>query len=139
MFTPHLCHMSCVRCEVWGVRCNFFFFFFLFFFLGQSVGASRWRVCYQRGQPHLFFYVCCLKQRIFLHLENVYHEPEIYVLTLSKPYHIKHPSFLALPVWAMRASAILEDNHPHPNELLTNILHPVCNHNLGQKYQDIIS
>ena len=36
-----------------------FFSFFFFFFLkkiGQSGGASRWRVCYQRGLPRLVSY-----------------------------------------------------------------------------------
>ena len=47
------CHMSGVRCQVSRVTCLFFFFFFFFF--GQKVGASRWRVCYQRGLPRLVF------------------------------------------------------------------------------------
>ena len=44
-----------------GVTCNFF----LFYFFLQSVGASLWRVCYQRGLPRLVYkcsgiprYVC---------------------------------------------------------------------------------
>ena len=51
MFIPHhvphvMCHKSGVRCQVSGVK------FFLFFF-GQRGGASRLRVCYQRGLPPL--------------------------------------------------------------------------------------
>ena len=54
-----MCHVSCVTCHVSGVRCHvsyvkcpFLFLLFLFFY-GQSVGASWWRVCYQRGLPRL--------------------------------------------------------------------------------------
>ena len=43
------CHMSRVTCHMW----RFFFFFFW-----QSGGASRWRVCYQRGLPRLVIYIC---------------------------------------------------------------------------------
>ena len=50
MFTPHVshvrCHMAGVRCQVSGVTCDFFLLFLL---LGQLGGASRWKVCYQRG------------------------------------------------------------------------------------------
>ena len=42
--------MSGVRCQVSHVSCIFLFFSF---FLGQSGGASRWWVCYQRGLPRL--------------------------------------------------------------------------------------
>ena len=40
------CHMSPV---------NFFLNFFLLNFFLQSCGAGWWRVCYQRGLPHLVF------------------------------------------------------------------------------------
>ena len=40
--------VSCVTCQVSGVRCQFFFVFFL-----QSGGASLWSVCYQHGLPCL--------------------------------------------------------------------------------------
>ena len=43
--------MSHITCHI--------FIFFLFFFhvkkIGQGGGASRWRVCYQRGLPRLVF------------------------------------------------------------------------------------
>ena len=42
-----MCHMSHVTCHLSHVN----FIFILFF--GQIVGASRWRVCYQRGLPRL--------------------------------------------------------------------------------------
>ena len=48
------CHMSRVMCHVSHVRCHMYLFFFFFFF-GQSGGAIRWRVCYQRGLPCLVF------------------------------------------------------------------------------------
>ena len=41
-------HVSGVTCQVSGVSCNFIIFFF-----GKSGGASRRRVCYQRGLPRL--------------------------------------------------------------------------------------
>ena len=51
------CHVSSVRCQVSGYRCYVSGVIsqvsvFLSFF-GQSGGASPWRVCYQRGLPHL--------------------------------------------------------------------------------------
>ena len=45
-------HMSHVRCQVSGVTSQVSH---VSFFSGQSVGASRWRVCYQRGLPRLVF------------------------------------------------------------------------------------
>ena len=48
------CHVSHVTCHMTHVTCHMSFFFF--FYLkknGQSGGASRWRVCYQQGLPHL--------------------------------------------------------------------------------------
>ena len=36
------CHLSGVSCHVSGVRCQHFFYI---------VGASWWRICYQRGLP----------------------------------------------------------------------------------------
>ena len=65
MLTPHhvshvMYHVSCVMCQVSGARCQVSgdrcnFFLFLSFFPGQSCGASRWRVCYQRGLPCLVY------------------------------------------------------------------------------------
>ena len=53
-------HMSGVLCQVSGVTCQVshvrsFFLFFIIFFL-QSGEASRWRGCYQRGLPRLFYF-----------------------------------------------------------------------------------
>ena len=61
-----MCHMSHVTCHVSPVTCHlshdFNFCFYLFMFLKypsekmeKSDGASRWRVCYQRGLPRLVF------------------------------------------------------------------------------------
>ena len=49
---PTMCHISHVKCHVSDVTCHSFF---LLLFFGQSGGASRWRVCYQRGLPSQFF------------------------------------------------------------------------------------
>ena len=55
MFTRHHAlhvtyHVSCLTCQVSGVRYQVFFFFFFF---GPSGGARLWRVCYQRNLPRL--------------------------------------------------------------------------------------
>ena len=59
------CHMSRVTCHVSPVTCHMShvkkkflplnFFFFYVNKIGQSGGASRGRVCYQRGLPRLVF------------------------------------------------------------------------------------
>ena len=53
-----MCHVSRVMCQVshFRVQVSFCSFFLLFLFFQQNVGASRWRVCYQQGQPRLFFF-----------------------------------------------------------------------------------
>ena len=68
-----MCHVSRVTCHLSRVTCQNIFFFLHFFLkeeekkeqdkkkkktcilkkIGQSGGASRWRVCYQRGLPRL--------------------------------------------------------------------------------------
>ena len=67
-----MCHMSCVMCHVSPVTChvspltcqNYNFYIFVkkklkknytIKNIGQSGGASPWRVCYQRGLPRLVF------------------------------------------------------------------------------------
>ena len=50
---PTMCHMSGVMCHVSRVMCHIFFGGGGG---GQSGGASRWKVCYQRGLPCLVFY-----------------------------------------------------------------------------------
>ena len=52
------CHMSPVKCHVSPVPCQKNY---IFFFNGKSVGASRWRVCYQRGLPRLVCNTNCIK------------------------------------------------------------------------------
>ena len=63
---PHVtCHVSHVTCqEICFLHFNILFLFYFFssssFFyvkkIRQSGGASRWRVCYQRGLPRLVFF-----------------------------------------------------------------------------------
>ena len=65
MFIPN--YVSCVMCKVTRVTCHFFLFIlkkniYIYFFLslncfGKKCGATRWRVCYQRGLSRL---VCLL-------------------------------------------------------------------------------
>ena len=62
-----MCHVSRVTCHMSHVTCHmskkkkklhfniFFSSFFLRKKIGQSGGASRWRVCYQQGLPHIVF------------------------------------------------------------------------------------
>ena len=60
--SPVMCHLSRVTCHLSHVNIFFFFFFFTqkklenypLKKIGQNGGASRWRVCYQRGLPRLF-------------------------------------------------------------------------------------
>ena len=44
------CHVSCVTCHLYHVTCHFFS---ITKKIGQCGGASRWKVCYQRGLPRL--------------------------------------------------------------------------------------
>ena len=50
-----MCHVSRVTCHMSPVTCQKIFFTFFLFKKknGQSGGASRGRVCYQRGLPRL--------------------------------------------------------------------------------------
>ena len=62
-----MCHVSCVTCHVSRVMCHLspvtchmsknikYNFFVSWKKIEQSVGASRWRVCNQRGLPCLVF------------------------------------------------------------------------------------
>ena len=60
-FTCHVshvtCHMSRVTCHVSHVTCHVshIYIYFILFVFGQSGGAYRWRVCYQRGLPRPVF------------------------------------------------------------------------------------
>ena len=51
------CHVSRVTSHMSHVTCHMshLFIYFIFFF-GQSCGAYRWRVCYQRGLPRLVYH-----------------------------------------------------------------------------------
>ena len=68
----HLPHLSCVMCEMSLVICHMLCVMyhmlrltinmscvFLIYFL-QCGGASWWRVCYQRGLPHLVIFILLL-------------------------------------------------------------------------------
>ena len=61
MFIPH--YVSHVTCHVSPVTCHV-----SFKKIGQSGGASRWRVCYQRGLPRLVFKAAELLNRYFSYL-----------------------------------------------------------------------
>ena len=53
-----MCHVSHVTCHVSPVTCHIFnptTKFYTTKKVGQSGGASRWRVCYQRGLPRLVY------------------------------------------------------------------------------------
>ena len=81
MFNPHnvscvmcqgshiMCHMSCVTCHLSHVRIfflsfNIYIYIYIYIYdysfilkkIGHSGGAGRWRVCYQRGLPHLVYF-----------------------------------------------------------------------------------
>ena len=54
-------YVSCVMCHVSHVTCpkkfeNFFLLLLILKKIGQSGGASRWRVCYPQGLPRQVFY-----------------------------------------------------------------------------------
>ena len=60
--THVICDMSCVTwyispvtCHMSVVTCIIIYLFYLIFFFIESGETGWWRVCYQRGQPHLFF------------------------------------------------------------------------------------
>ena len=123
MFTPHnlshvtccmsrvTCHMSRVMCHMSHVTCIFFF---------TACEAYCWRVCYQRGLPHLFFLGggCIFLAVLWL-------IPPLY------PYHydqlplqsICERSFVAIP---SQSGLLASPNHPaalattrHPRALAT--------------------
>ena len=50
-----MCQASPVMCNVLPVTCQNIYIFQIYILkkFGQSFGASRWRVCYQRGLPRL--------------------------------------------------------------------------------------
>ena len=58
-----MCHMSRITCQVSGVRCQVTHIFILYIFFLQSCGASRWKVCYQRGLPRPVLTVTSDKNR----------------------------------------------------------------------------
>ena len=47
------CHVLRVTCHVSRFMCHMSFILFFNVFFGQSGEVYRWRVCYQRGLPHL--------------------------------------------------------------------------------------
>ena len=72
------CHVSHVTCHMSHVACDMsqFFNFYLIFFFGQSGEAYRWRVCYQRGLPHLVIILSILIIVLFSYrLKDTYYLP----------------------------------------------------------------
>ena len=95
------CQVSSVRCQVSGVTYIYIFIYFL-----QSCGASRWRVCYQRGLPCLVFINIYNKRGLPLvrvqHLPTKFDEAVSW-LTASLPDLI---TFLPRRVHARRCSSV---------------------------------
>ena len=61
---PFTCHVS----HFTGPKKNLHILIFFFFYvkkIGQSGGASWWRVCYQRGLPRLVFTLTWFEPEIF--------------------------------------------------------------------------
>ena len=56
---PVTCQVSHVMCQMSHVRCHMLLFIF---FYQQSGVACQWRVCYQRGLPHLCFIVSRIRK-----------------------------------------------------------------------------
>ena len=92
--------VSGVICQVSGVRCRVSGVIFLFF-LGQSGGASRWRVCYQRGQPRLvcmrLFHIFCSIYICFMSGSVRLHTPASKLMTLMLHF-FKTVTFFTLPI-----------------------------------------
>ena len=79
------CHVSRVTCHVSPVTChlskNYFFdiLIYIFFYvkkMGQSGGAGRWRVCYQRGLPRLVYLINWLSQSSFSSKSSKHHKSQ---------------------------------------------------------------
>ena len=66
-----MCHMSGLRFQVSSVRYQVFFCFFL-----QCGGASRWRVCYQRGLPHLVLVFKCFLLAFIPTVQRTFRNPQ---------------------------------------------------------------
>ena len=62
-----MCHVSRVTCHMSKKKLHFFF---LRKKNGQSGGASRWRVCYQRGLPRLVYLLTNSITVLLLSLSN---------------------------------------------------------------------
>ena len=69
------CHMSCVTYHLSCVTCVMCHMYkktkkkqYVFFLVEQSVGASRWRVCYQWGLPRLVCYITEYSMALASHL-----------------------------------------------------------------------
>ena len=70
-----ICHVSHVMSNVSCVKCRKKIYIYVHF-SWQSVGAYRWRVCYQRGLPCLVFYGNNSNSTFIhtkkLHMKNLY-------------------------------------------------------------------
>ena len=58
-----MCHVSTVTCHLSHVKKRIHIYFFYLKKIGQSGGASRWRVCYQWGLSRLVYIVLLEIQR----------------------------------------------------------------------------
>ena len=85
------CHLSTVTCHMSHVKKKLlhvliYLYIYIYFFnvkkIGQSGGASRWRVCYQRGLPRLVYYR--LQYQLYVCL-NVGHTVGNITMTLQFP------------------------------------------------------
>ena len=86
------CHMSCIRFQVSHIMCQHFFL--------QSDRASYWRVCHQRGLPHLVFVhtnFCFLvpSHTYFIQMHSItYNKLSIILTHKYQKYHNKlEPSY----------------------------------------------
>ena len=124
-----MCHVSRVTCNVSGVRCQVsgdtcHLYYLIKFFFGQSGGDSRWRVCYQRGQPHLVFLLtpklptglpCLVRWSYFTHNVPTFYSWGImylYKKMINPEFQIFHlkintlPELLVIPCFSMEVSNI---------------------------------
>ena len=72
--------------------------------IGQSGGASQWRVCYQRGLPRLVFKESALGR--FFHRVAM----SVYVFICLSPFHVLHFEAYFAPTSRSRMTNIFRDS-----------------------------
>ena len=78
---PDLCHMLHIQCIVSHVVCHIAYvtclvshvIYFILLLFGQSCGPRWWRVCYQQGLSHLFFFLAFSALAQILLLDQILH------------------------------------------------------------------